>query len=214
MDDHHGTQNGKPSNLMGQRLATSQRYTIFFPEGKASKIITTIYPPVMNHGLRQWDKIGIWMDYSDYGLIPSGSQTWLAGKSPLIGGMLPAADLLDPSSHKQKSMSRCMALFTTAWVPGSCTHIICIHIYTSLYVHIYIYISLSLFCHLSRLHTFRYEPGKLCWIHKPEMKLFWISFRFLAHDKLCDLLYPFYQPISNFCHFIQYLLFPSQFVWE
>ena len=93
-------------------------------------------------------------------------------------------------------------------------HILYAYIYIPHYMYIYIYISLSLFCHLSRLHTFRYEPGKLCWIHKPEMKLFWISFRFLAHDKLCDLLYPFYQPISNFCHFIQYLLFPSQFVWE
>ena len=167
----------------------------------------------MNHGLHQWDKIGIWMDYSDYGLIPSGSQTWLAGKSPLIGGMLPAADLLDPSSHKQKVCQGVWHYSPQREYPVV-VHILYayIYIYTSLYVHIYIY--LSLFCHLSRLHTFRYEPGNLCWIHKPEMKLFWISFRFLAHDKLCDLLYPFYQPISNFCHFIQYLLFPSRFVWE
>ena len=55
----------------------------------------------MNHGLHQWDKIGIWMDYSDYGLIPSGSQTWLAGKSPLIGGMLQLICLTHLATNKK-----------------------------------------------------------------------------------------------------------------
>jgi hypothetical protein len=97
----------------------------------------------MNHGLHQWDKIGIWMDYSDYGLIPSGSQTWLAGKSPLIGGMLPAADLLDPSSHKQKVCQGVWHYSPQREYPVV-VHILYayIYIYIRHYMYIYIYISL------------------------------------------------------------------------
>jgi hypothetical protein len=91
------------------------------------------------------------MDYSDYGLIPSGSQTWLAGKSPLIGGMLPAADLLDPSSHKQKVCQGVWHYSPQREYPVV-VHILYAYIYIYVIICTYIYISLSVLPSVKTAH--------------------------------------------------------------